>query len=258
MQQIVESPSSMQSPAVSPVYPRRSDLDFGRNRTIEFRDPSQQDLRLRRNRTMVPPTDPDHPAAQRRPSQSNLQGHRDVGPRTLTRTTTVDQTAMHTGFGGFPNPLVAAAAYAKQHIPVLRNAVERNLTMQRSTTMVSTHSHTSHNESMTGGVRHGTTGHVKPVSYITFDAVVGRNSRFHGLTTAQQEELGGVEYRALSVLFKIVLGYWIGIQLIGVLLLAPYLNAVQEWRTIITDYDISPTWFTFFQFWSAYSNLGMR
>lgn len=36
---------------------------------------------------------------------------------------------------------------------------------------------------------------IKPVSYISFDAVVGRNSKFHGLTTAQEEELGGIEYR---------------------------------------------------------------
>lgn len=177
-----------------------------------------------------------------------------MGNRTLTRTTTVDQQAMHSGFGGFPNPLVAAAALARQKIPLLRNAVERNLTINRTTTMLSTH---SRNESMSGGVRHEGTGLVKPVSYITFDAVVGRNSHFHGLTTAQQEELGGVEYRALSVLFKIVIAYWFGIQLLGVLLLAPYLTYVRRWNTIIVDAGTNATWFTFFQFFSAYSNLGM-
>lgn len=253
LREITESPSPMDSP-VTTTFPR-PDLDFGRSRTIEFRDPSENDLRFRRNRTYAP-NDPDYPWTQRRPSHLNLQHHRsDMGNRTLTRTTTVDQQAMHSGFGGFPNPLVAAAALARQKIPLLRNAVERNLTINRTTTMLSTH---SRNESMSGGVRHEGTGLVKPVSYITFDAVVGRNSHFHGLTTAQQEELGGVEYRALSVLFKIVIAYWLGIQLLGVLLLAPYLTYVRRWNTIIVEAGTNATWFTFFQFFSAYSNLGMR
>jgi len=45
---------------------------------------------------------------------------------------------------------------------------------------------------------------VKEVPYISFSAVVGRNSRFHGLTEEQMDELGGVEYRALRVLLYFV------------------------------------------------------
>ncbi len=45
----------------------------------------------------------------------------------------------------------------------------------------------------------------KEVPYISFDAFVGRNSLFHGLTNEQHDELGGVEYRALRALFWIVL-----------------------------------------------------
>jgi hypothetical protein len=44
----------------------------------------------------------------------------------------------------------------------------------------------------------------KEVPYITFSAVVGRNSRFTGLTEDQVDELGGVEYRALRALLWIV------------------------------------------------------
>lgn len=57
--------------------------------------------------------------------------------------------------------------------------------MPRTTTLASTHSVTNS----------AINPHIKPVSYISFDAVVGRNSKFHNLTTAQEEELGGVEYR---------------------------------------------------------------
>jgi hypothetical protein len=45
---------------------------------------------------------------------------------------------------------------------------------------------------------------IKSVSYIGFDAIVGRNSSFHLLTRTQVEELGGVEYRALNALLWIV------------------------------------------------------
>jgi hypothetical protein len=44
----------------------------------------------------------------------------------------------------------------------------------------------------------------KSVPYISFDAVVGRNSYFHDLTKGELEELGGVEYRALQMLLWLV------------------------------------------------------
>ncbi len=53
-------------------------------------------------------------------------------------------------------------------------------------------------------------GYVAPgataVPYISFEAVVGRNSAFERLTTEELEELGGVEYRGLSALLWIVGG----------------------------------------------------
>lgn len=251
LQGITESPSSIGTPT-SPTF-RNRDLEIGHTRTIEFRDAEDRpDLRMRRNRTLA--IDPDYPVP-RRGSQSNL---RDMNARTFTRTATLDQAAMHTGFGGFPNPLVAVAGLARQRIPAVRNVFDRNLTMPRTTTMLSTHSHGD--DTATGGVVHAATGAVKPVSYISFDAIVGRNSKFHGLTNAQQEELGGVEFRALTVLLRIVVAYWLLMQLIGVLLLAPWLSASSRWRPVIVDeYEVvNTTWFTFFQVWSAFSNLGMR
>jgi hypothetical protein len=83
---------------------------------------------------------------------------------------------MHQGFGGFPNPITLAAGYARSRIPGL----ERSLTMPRTTTIAST-----------AGNRQDS----RSVPYISFDATVGRNSRFKHLTKAQEEELGGVEYR---------------------------------------------------------------
>lgn len=44
----------------------------------------------------------------------------------------------------------------------------------------------------------------KAVSYLSFDAIVGRNSAFRMLTNEQLEELGGVEYRGLNALLWLV------------------------------------------------------
>ena len=138
-----------------------------------------EDLRLRRNRT----TALDYPT--RRPSRSGL---RDMNARSLTRTTTmsVATPAINSSFGGFPNPIKLAAEFASSRIPPLRRTQEP---MPRTSTLVSTRSRRPSMESV------GQPRMSKLVNYLTFDATVGRNSRFHNLTAEQQEELGGIEYR---------------------------------------------------------------
>ena len=42
--------------------------------------------------------------------------------------------------------------------------------------------------------------------YFTFQPTIGRNSLFVGLTEEQREELGGVEYRAVKLLLKVLVG----------------------------------------------------
>lgn len=59
------------------------------------------------------------------------------------------------------------------------------MTMPRTTTLTSVHGMADRIEDKG----------VKLVNYLTFDAEVGRNSNFRGLTKEQEEELGGVEYR---------------------------------------------------------------
>ena len=50
--------------------------------------------------------------------------------------------------------------------------------------------------------------------FLTRD-VVGRNSQFHGLTREERDRLGGVEYRAVTLLSRIVPMYFILWQLLG-------------------------------------------
>ncbi|GAA5838941.1 hypothetical protein JCM3766R1_004535 [Sporobolomyces carnicolor] len=202
-----------------------------------------EDLRLRRNRT----TALDYPT--RRPSRSGL---RDMNARSLTRTTTmpVATPAINSSFGGFPNPIKLAAEFASSRIPPLRRTQEP---MPRTSTLVSTRSRRPSMESV------GQPRMSKLVNYLTFDATVGRNSRFHNLTAEQQEELGGIEYRALSLLLKIIIGYWLGIQLIAVTTVAPWLRYSAQYRPVFeaTEPPINPVFFSFFQVWSALSNTGM-
>lgn len=68
---------------------------------------------------------------------------------------------------------------------------------------------------------------VKNVPYITFEAIVGRNSKFHKLTEENLEELGGVEYRALTALLWIV-----GAVSLSPLLFCPPHNVQLCWLSV--------------------------
>jgi hypothetical protein len=93
----------------------------------------------------------------------------------------------HSGFGGFPMPHEIARDIFTRFFPKLQRKLTRTMTIPRTTTL------------------NGVVG-AKPAPYISFNAIVGRNSAFHQLTREQQDELGGVEYRALKALLWIVAG----------------------------------------------------
>lgn len=105
--------------------------------------------------------------------------------------TSASVRAKHTGFGGFPWPHEIISSLLKHFFPDANRRLTRTLTMPRTMTVTSQR-------------QPGVTARVVP--YISFDAVVGRNSVFHSLTNEQLEELGGVEYRALTALLWIVAG----------------------------------------------------
>ena len=117
-------------------------------------------------------------------------------PRTGTGMTSGTQgfqpsvRTMHKGFGGFPMPHELLSRLFGKMFPNLERKLTRTVTIPRTQTIAS----------VRGAVQPG----IRPVPYITFEAVVGRNSVFHALTREQTEELGGVEYRALTALLWIV------------------------------------------------------
>lgn len=161
---------------------------------------------------------------------------------------------MTTGFGGFPNPVkVVANAAQKRLLPKVAT-----MDMGRTTTLQSVYSDRGN---VDGGLSNFAGGPTRAVSYISFDAVVGRNSRFYSLTSTQRDELGGVEYRALSTLLKIVIAYYLLVQLIPITILAPiFQSSHYDWLFRQQDQGSlrgAGGWYSVFNITSAFSNAGL-
>ena len=125
----------------------------------------------------IPPTYTLHPIASRQPD-----------PRL-------------SGFGGFPTPLQLVKRLIGRVAPKASRILTRSFTVPRSNTITGR------------GTISEDGGQGREVPYISFSAVVGRNSRFTALTDEQKDELGGVEYRALRVLLYIVIGVRVMLRL---------------------------------------------
>lgn len=267
-------------PQIAPTL--EFDDPFPRSKTIAFNDQDEESRQGQRNAlTTARETHYAHNApgvgggflprtGTIRPIQSSAYGlertatgRRSMGARTLNPSTTQSsglyprtytmgtrqESIMMRGYGGFPTPIELLRRLIKRFFPKLHRSVNRTMSMSRTNTIASGH----------GGTIGGLSGDgAKEAPYITFDALVGRNSHFHELTSEQYDELGGVEYRALKTLFWIVLAYYVGIQLTGFIIMGPYTAAGGRYDSVFDNqYRIVPTyWFAAFQSVSAFSNTG--
>jgi len=190
-------------------------------------------------------------------------GRRSMAGRTLNPTSTMNsglprsytlsrqERIMDRGYGGFPTPVELFRRALKYFFPKVHGRLARTMSVPRTNTLTSARG---------GGTIGGLSGTgVKEVPYITFDALIGRNSKFHDLTSEQHDELGGVEYRALKSLFWIVLIYWVGTQFAGFIIMGPYISAGGRYDDVFTSqFRVVPIyWFAAFQSVSAFSNTGM-
>ena len=152
----------------------------------------------------------DNAASRRYPSvggMSQLSSTR--SPSRQGSLSTVDQTGLvqaqvrttQTGFGGFPMPHELAGTLFLRLFPGAVNRLRRTVTIPVTTALAG--GELGRTASISGAARNVPEGS-KPVPYISFDAVVGRNSAFQMLTNEQLEELGGVEYRGLNALLWLV------------------------------------------------------
>jgi hypothetical protein len=91
--------------------------------------------------------------------------------------------------------------------------------------------------------------------YFASKGFISRNSQFHGLTLEEREELGGVEYKAVSFLSVIVLIYWATFLIIGIVGVGGWLEANHP--EIPRANGLSPFWTGTFFAVSAFVNSGM-
>lgn len=108
----------------------------------------------------------------------------------------VAQPSREVGFGGFPGPREVLGQTSQKMFPQLHRRLQKTLTIPRTSTLVPRSGQSTQSQQSTLPTR--------AVSYLSFIANVGKNSRFQGLSDEQLLELGGVEYSALNALMWIV------------------------------------------------------
>lgn len=91
--------------------------------------------------------------------------------------------------------------------------------------------------------------------YFSSKGLISRNSQFHGLTSAEREKLGGVEYKAVSLLSWIVSLYFGLFLLLGIVGVGGWLQANHPEVTRVNG--LNPFWTGAFFAVSAFVNSGM-
>ncbi|KAF4979592.1 hypothetical protein FZEAL_4221 [Fusarium zealandicum] len=89
------------------------------------------------------------------------------------------------------------------------------------------------------------------------EVTIGRNSIFHNLSSKDREELGGIEYRSLKLLLKIVLGYFVGLHLIGVVCLVGWIQyANPKYTDYLAECGQDKIWWAIYSSQTMADNLG--
>lgn len=97
---------------------------------------------------------------------------------------------------------------------------------------------------------------IDPMPYLSWQPTIGRNSQFVDLTEEQREELGGIEYRSLKTLAIILVGYFVGFHLLGVIVFVPWIVRSGTWGPIINTDGQSRVWWGIFTPASMFNDLG--
>ena len=94
-------------------------------------------------------------------------------------------------------------------------------------------------------------------NYLSWQPTIGRNSTFVGLTKDQRDELGGVEYRAIKLLCRFVVCYYIGFHVMAFTMFLPWICKMKDYIHIVREDGISPAWWGFFTAMSSFNDLGI-
>ncbi|KAH9006185.1 cation transport protein-domain-containing protein [Lactarius hatsudake] len=252
--QVISGPRglSLGTPSNVDADRRTYDHPIQRTQTIEFAPSPQPRHRASRDKSRLRDSTsemaPGHLVTEVFPTEleySDQPGVNHPLHRTETMRTFRSSATRDDHFGGFPGARNIISQLVHRFFPGVHRQLKRTVTMPRTTTITS--------------VR-GNNRSARAVPYISFDAVVRHNSAFQSLTDEQLEELGGVEFRALTALLWIVGVYHISAQLFAFTIIAPYIST-DKWKTNFVPPQqhrpIVPAWFSLFQVVTAYTNAGM-
>ncbi|PGH26782.1 hypothetical protein AJ80_01547 [Polytolypa hystricis UAMH7299] len=92
-------------------------------------------------------------------------------------------------------------------------------------------------------------------AYLGVEGLQGRNSQFYGLTSEDRRKLGGVEYRALSLLAAVVPIYIVVWQVLGAISIGAWIARNRPDSTKANG--LNPWWVGIFNAISAFNNNGM-
>ncbi|KAJ5321853.1 hypothetical protein MYU51_015645 [Penicillium brevicompactum] len=92
--------------------------------------------------------------------------------------------------------------------------------------------------------------------YLSWNATVARNSNFVDLTEEQRDELGGIEYRALKTLAVVLITYYVGFHLIGMLSMIGWIMTEDKWGNVVRADGVGRPWWGIFTAASAFNDLG--
>lgn len=92
--------------------------------------------------------------------------------------------------------------------------------------------------------------------YLSYQPTLGRNSNFVDLTDEQRDELGGIEYRSLKLLAKVLVGYYVFFHLFGVVCFIPWINNMAHYKDYIKSVGVNPTWWAIYTSQTAFNDLG--
>lgn len=84
---------------------------------------------------------------------------------------------------------------------------------------------------------------------------IGRNGQFHDLTDEEREFLGGVEYRALKLLFVLVSIYYVAFQVLGAIALGAWMSVHESSAAAVNSQN--PWWTGIFLCISSFNNAGL-
>lgn len=92
--------------------------------------------------------------------------------------------------------------------------------------------------------------------YLSYTPTVGRNSQFVDLTDEQRDELGGIEYRSLKLLAKVLVGYYVFFHLFGIVCLLPWIHSMGSYKDYVKSIGVDPTWWAIYTSQTMFNDLG--